>query len=62
MEEIKIRQRARDRDILEGDRNTAYFHAMANYRSRKKCIDYLESPIGHVCGGINPYTLTARHG
>jgi plasmid maintenance system killer protein len=48
MEEIKIRQRSRDRDILEGDRNTTYFHALANYRSKKKRIDFLESPMGHV--------------
>lgn len=48
IEEIKIRQRSRDQDILEGDRNTTYFHAVANYRSRKKRIDFLESPIGHV--------------
>jgi plasmid maintenance system killer protein len=48
IEKIKIRQRFRDRDILEGDRNTAYFHAMANYRNRKKRIDFLEGPAGHV--------------
>lgn len=48
IEENKIRQRSRYRDLLEGDRNTAYFHAVANYRSRKKRIEYLESPTGHV--------------
>lgn len=43
-----MRQRSRERNLLEGDRNTAYFHAVANYRSRKKRIEYLEGPNGQV--------------
>jgi hypothetical protein len=48
LEEIKSRQRSRDRNILEGDRNTAYFQAVANYRSRKKRIECLQGPVGLV--------------
>jgi hypothetical protein len=45
-EETKAKQRSRDRDIVEGDRNTAYFHAMANQRRRKTFISSLEGPDG----------------
>jgi hypothetical protein len=46
LEEIRARQRARDKDILEGGRNTAYFHVVANHRCRKKRIETLNSPDG----------------
>lgn len=48
LEEIKAKQRSRDRDIAEGDRNTAYFQAIANHRSRKKRVEVLEGPNGLV--------------
>jgi hypothetical protein len=37
IEEIRARQRERDRDVKEGYRNTSYFFALANQRKRKNC-------------------------
>jgi hypothetical protein len=32
LEEINTKQRSKDRDILEGEQTTAYFHAVTNQR------------------------------
>jgi uncharacterized protein YdcH (DUF465 family) len=45
-DEIIAKQRSRDRDIIEGDKNTAYFHAVANQRRRKTLIHSLDGPNG----------------
>jgi hypothetical protein len=58
LEEIKGRQRSRDRNLLEGDRNTTYFQAIANQRSRKKRVDYLEGPNGLVYDQKGMMTIT----
>ena len=47
-EETKAKQRSRDKDIKEGDRNTSYFHVVANQRRRKTLIHSLEGPEGEV--------------
>ena len=47
-EEIAMCQSSRDRKIKEGDRNTAYFHAVANQRRRKNQLSVLEGPDGPV--------------
>jgi hypothetical protein len=48
LEEIRARQRSRDRNILEGGQNIAYFQAIANHRNRKRQIECLRGPDGDV--------------
>jgi hypothetical protein len=45
LEEIKAKQRSRDRDIIEGERNTTYFSVVANQRKRKKPISSVEDNV-----------------
>jgi hypothetical protein len=47
-EEIKARQRSRQCYILEGGRNTAFFHSIANQRRRKKQITQLQGEADMV--------------
>jgi mannosylglycoprotein endo-beta-mannosidase len=47
-EEVKAKQRSRDRDIKDGDRNTRYFHIVANQRRRKMLVHSLDGPDGPV--------------
>jgi hypothetical protein len=46
MEEVKARQRVREINIKEGDRNTRYFHVVANQRKRKTTIHSLDGSVG----------------
>ena len=48
MEEMKAKPRSRERRVKEGDRNTAYFQAVANQRNRKKRISCLETNEGLI--------------
>lgn len=42
LERVRLRQRARVRDLREGDANSRYFHMKANGRRRKHLIPYLK--------------------
>jgi len=49
-EEIKWFQRAKTKDLLEGDNNTKYFHMVANGKRRKTRIFQLEQEGGVIEG------------
>lgn len=59
IEEIKAKQRSRDRNIKEGDKNMAYFQAVSNQRRRKKTILHLQGPDGLVYGKKDMLNLAA---
>lgn len=48
IEEIALWQRSRDRKLVEGDRNNAYFQALANHRHRKNHLNQLKGEGGPV--------------
>jgi hypothetical protein len=45
-EEVRIFQRAKVNNLLEGDDNTKYFHLVANGKHRRQCIYSLEDDAG----------------
>lgn len=51
-EEIKWYQRAKTRRIMEGDRNTKYYHMIANGKHRKTKIFQLEQEEGVIKGDV----------
>jgi hypothetical protein len=56
-EEIKAKQRSRYRDIKEGDRNTTYFHSVANQRRMKMLVHSLDGPDGPIKNETNMLDL-----
>jgi mannosylglycoprotein endo-beta-mannosidase len=49
-EELKWYQRAKAKNLLEGDANTKYFHLVANGKHRKSRIFRLEQEEGLIQG------------
>ena len=63
MEEEYWRQRGRVKWALQGDANTAYFHAVVNGRRRKCIISTLQSPSGPMSDPVQlqEYVHTFYH-
>lgn len=51
-EEIKWYQRAKTKRIVDGDRNTKYYHLIANGKHRKTRIFQLEQEEGVIKGDV----------
>lgn len=51
---------SRDRNIKEGDRNTAYFHAVANQRRRKNHLSVLVGDEGPVFTTTNMLDVASK--
>jgi hypothetical protein len=49
-EEIKWRQRAKEKDLKEGDGNTRYFHLKASGRRKKNYISVLQNNGEEIYG------------
>ena len=52
-EEVKWLQRSREKELLEGDDNTKYYHSKANGRRRRNIIVCLHQEDGVVEGQEN---------
>lgn len=47
-EDLKWRKRSKENWLKNGDRNTKYFHACANQKRKKSCIDKMSEGQGRV--------------
>jgi hypothetical protein len=52
-EEIKWRQRAKEKDLKEGDGNTKYFHLKASGRKKKNHISVLHRNREEIMGDVD---------